>query len=133
MQPLLAYSQTPTTRPATKPAKPHPETAVQEWWKEEERVVSVPVDKFADPVTRLKDEIHQPLDQGGHLKTDEEVWRALIHRYQELVNKDFLSGLTEQERQEMERLGSQIDAEEAPSYERFLRSLEASKDRKKGR
>jgi hypothetical protein len=54
-------------------------------------------------------------------------WRALVSRYQELVNKDFISGLTTAEAQEVERLGAEMDAEDDPTYDRFLKTVQAGK------
>lgn len=47
---------------------------------------------------------------------EEEGRRArIINRYQELVNKDFASGLSKEESQEAECLGGEIDSWEEPS------------------
>ena len=44
-------------------------------------------------------------------------------RYQELVEKLMISGLSAEETQEMERLGRQMDAESAPFYEAALQRM----------
>ena len=44
-------------------------------------------------------------------------------RYQELVEKLMISGLSAEETQEMERLGKQMDAESAPFYEAALQRM----------
>lgn len=54
-------------------------------------------------------------------------WRGLVRRYQELVNKDFISGLTEAEAQEVERLGEEMDSKQPPSNDLSLENLQASK------
>ncbi len=43
-----------------------------------------------------------------------DAWEMQVHRYQSLVEKDFLGGLTAEEAQECERLGAAIDAAETP-------------------
>ena len=46
--------------------------------------------------------------------SDADAWETQVHRYQSLVEKDFLGGLTAEEAQECERLGAAIDAAETP-------------------
>ena len=45
---------------------------------------------------------------------DAYAWETQVHRYQSLVEKEFLAGLTAEEAQECERLGAAIDAAETP-------------------
>lgn len=51
--------------------------------------------------------------------------RSRIERYQSLVDRLFLNGLTQEEQQEMDRLGAEIDAGNAPFFETALQRVEA--------
>ena len=50
--------------------------------------------------------------------------RLRIERYQSLVDRFFLNGLSSEEEQELNRLGSEIDARNAPFFETALRRME---------
>ena len=49
-----------------------------------------------------------------------------IKRYQTLVDKRFLGGLDTAESEELERLGEQIDADNAPCYESIYERLQTA-------
>lgn len=53
-----------------------------------------------------------------------------IKRYQTLVDKRFLKGLDGAEAEELERLGAQIDADNAPFYESIYKRLQIAVDRR---
>lgn len=58
---------------------------------------------------------------------EEKAYRGVLRRYHELVDKEFLDGITESEAIEQEKLRQQIDAHNAPFYEPILSELEAEK------
>lgn len=71
-------------------------------------------DGYGDDYERAKVEL-QP----------EKAYRAALRRYHYLVDKQFTIGIIRDEREEMERLGKEIDAEDAPFYEPIIAALEA--------
>lgn len=66
------------------------------------------------------------LDRARVTLSEKLRWRVLVHRYQQLVDKDFLAGLLPSEAEEVERLGAEIDAAEASSPDLFLTALHSS-------
>ena len=69
---------------------------------------------YGDDYERAKVELQQ-----------EKAYRAVLRRYHDLVDKQFLDGITETEHAEMERLGQEIDAADALFYEPIIATLEA--------
>ncbi|MCW3101157.1 MAG: hypothetical protein JWL77_6775, partial [Chthonomonadaceae bacterium] len=69
---------------------------------------------YGDDYERAKVELQQ-----------EKTYRTVLRRYHELVDQEFLEGITEAEREEMERLGQEIDAADAPFYDPIIAALEA--------
>jgi hypothetical protein len=55
-----------------------------------------------------------------------------LKRYHELVEKKYLAGLSLVETEEMERLGQEIDADNAPFYDRIFETLSESEKCSKG-
>jgi hypothetical protein len=56
---------------------------------------------------------------------DDAVQGRRVERYRLLVDRLFLDGPSAEEQQELERLGAEIDAYNAPFYEAALRRMEA--------
>jgi hypothetical protein len=83
---------------------------------------------LAAEVSELRDRVHLLEAQTGAepeqlLKEQEQ--RQRVRRYHELVDTLFLKGLTSEEEAEMERLGAEIDAYNAPFYAPIRERLEA--------
>ena len=57
---------------------------------------------------------------------DEEAFQTKLARYHALVDQDFLRPLTDAEQREMERLGQEIDAANAPLYAQMFASRQAN-------
>lgn len=51
---------------------------------------------------------------------------TVLERYHLLVDQLFLRGLSEEEQAEMERLGAEIDTQNAPFYEVALRKMQTA-------
>jgi hypothetical protein len=79
-------------------------------------------------VSMLRARLHsfkQPEQSGlGASESQEQAER--VKRYQQLVDQFFLMGLSEQETQELERLGTEMDADAAPFYEAALQRMAAA-------
>ena len=72
---------------------------------------------YGDDYERAKAELKQ-----------EKAFRAVLHRYHELVDKEFLDeNITDADLEEQERLRQQIDAYNAPFYQPIIAALEAGK------
>ena len=70
---------------------------------------------YGDDYERAKVELQQ-----------EKALRVVLKHYHMLVDKKYLEGLTVEEVEEMERLGREVDAYNAPFYEPIVATLEAS-------
>ena len=60
------------------------------------------------------------------LSPEDAEHRGRLERYHTLVDRLFLGGLSTEEQSEMERLGAEIDAQNAPFYASALHRMEAA-------
>ena len=65
------------------------------------------------------------------LSAEETEHRRRLERYHALVDRLFLSGLNAEEQGEMERLGAEIDAQNAPFYLSALHRMEAAQSQRR--
>ena len=81
---------------------------------------------LATEVSELRARLHEAEQQAGeNLPAETQQSRQQVERYQSLVDRLFLDGLTQEEEQELERLGVEIDSRNAPFYEAALRRMDA--------
>lgn len=57
--------------------------------------------------------------------------RTRVERYQSLVDRLFLNGLSSEEQQEMDRLGAEIDTNNAPFFQAALQRMQAEANSQK--
>jgi hypothetical protein len=75
---------------------------------------------------RARLETGEPANGNDPEADEEEPERRRVERYQALVDRLFLNGLSDEEQQQMERLGAEMDAHNSPFYAAALRRMEAT-------